>query len=124
MIVKVPVSIGELVDKITILQIKCDRLKDPAKIINVKTEMLELMLVMGTLDLPDLAEHWIALREVNSELWNIEDFKRLCEKNQQFDQAFIDAARQVYLKNDRRAAIKKEINVLCGSSIVEEKSYE
>jgi hypothetical protein len=124
MIVLVPVSVGELVDKITILEIKCDRLKDPAKLINVKTELLELMGALGKLELPDLSSQFSALREVNGALWDIEDFKRSCEKSQNFGQDFVDAARQVYIKNDKRAQIKKEINAMCGSSIVEEKSYE
>lgn len=124
MIVLVPVSVGELVDKITILEIKRDRLKDPAKLINVKTELLELMGALGKLELPDLSSQFSALREVNGALWDIEDFKRLCEKSQNFGQDFVDAARQVYIKNDKRAQIKKEINTMCGSSIVEEKSYE
>jgi len=124
MIVLVPVSVGELVDKITILEIKCERLKDPAKLINVKTELLELMGALGKLELPDLSSQFSALREVNGALWDIEDFKRSCEKSQNFGQDFVDAARQVYIKNDKRAQIKKEINTMCGSSIVEEKSYE
>lgn len=124
MIVFAPVSVGELVDKITILQIKSERVRDATKLINVKTELIELLGTYGKLELPDLGFQWTALREVNSELWDIEDFKRSCEKTQNFGPEFVEAARQVYLKNDKRAAIKKEINTLCGSSIVEEKSYE
>ena len=111
-------------DKITILQIKSERVRDANKLINIKTELIELLGTFGKLELPDLGFHWTALREVNSELWDIEDFKRDCEKTQNFGPNFVEAARQVYLKNDRRAAIKKEINILCGSSIVEEKCYE
>jgi hypothetical protein len=124
MIVLAPISVGELIDKITILEIKLTLLTDPAKLENVKVELDELNKVRDSLDLPPLHEFEKQLKVVNEELWNIEDFKRRMEKEQKFDEGFIAAARWVYLKNDIRAAIKREINKRCGSLIVEEKSYK
>jgi hypothetical protein len=124
MIVSIPVSIGELFDKITILQIKSERIKDATKLENVKTELYHLYVSLNELSLPDVDSYVAELKAINSELWDIEDFKRACEKKQSFDAEFIEAARQVYLKNDKRAAIKKAINDICGSTITEEKSYE
>jgi hypothetical protein len=124
MIVLAPISVGELIDKITILEIKLTLLTDPAKLENVKVELDELNKVRNSLDLPPLHEFEKQLKVVNEELWNIEDFKRRMEKEQKFDEGFIAAARWVYLKNDIRAAIKREINKRCGSLIVEEKSYK
>jgi hypothetical protein len=121
----VPVSWGEVFDKITILQIKLARIQNPAKAANVEKELRSLSLIAGDVArfpaaLPPLIE---ALRTVNSELWDIEEGKRQAEKSQTFDAAFIALARAVYIKNDRRAALKKEINLLLGSMIIEEKSY-
>lgn len=124
MIVTVPVSVGELFDKLTILQIKSERLTDVDKLANVQNELAHLTAAVGALDIPDVSALVADLKEVNTFLWGIEDYKRLCERQQKFDATFIEAARQVYIKNDKRAAIKKEINTICGSSIVEEKSYE
>lgn len=124
MIVLAPISVGELVDKISILDIKIQRFTDPVKLESVQREAEQLRMTLNKLNLPvsivDLAEE---LYHVNSELWDIENFKRDCEAKQTFGAEFVDAARQVYLKNDQRARIKKEINIRCGSTIVEEKSY-
>lgn len=124
-----PISIGELIDKITILEIKMSMITDPKKLINVSEELTALLQVFADNignDLNDddsLTELRNRLYNVNQELWHIEDFKRACEQNQNFGDEFIQAARQVYLKNDLRASIKRDINSLTGSTIVEVKSY-
>ena len=124
MIVTAPISVGELIDKITILRIKLARILDNNKLININEELNLLIQELNKLELPDIGTLTSELYSINAELWDIEDFKRACEKTQNFDDSFINAARQVYLKNDIRAKIKKEINILCGSNIVEEKSYK
>ena len=124
-----PISIGEPIDKITILEIKMSMITDPKKLINVSEELAALLQVFADNignDLNDddsLTELRNRLYNVNQELWHIEDFKRACEQNQNFGDEFIQAARQVYLKNDLRASIKRDINSLTGSTIVEVKSY-
>lgn len=124
MIVTAPISVGELIDKITILQIKLERISDTEKLININEELNLLIHELHKLELPDIVTLTSDLHSINAELWDIEDFKRSCEKTQNFGDEFILAARQVYFKNDIRARIKKEINIVCGSSIVEEKSYK
>lgn len=124
MIVLAPISVGELIDKITILEIKLDIITDPAKRENVHRELDELNKIVRTLSLPNINVLQKKLKQINNELWQIEDAKRECERNQQFDEFFVEQARQVYLKNDQRASIKREINTLCGSTIVEEKSHK
>ena len=123
MIIYAPISVGELVDKITILEIKLVNILDIAKLENIKHELNELTSILSNLDLPDISALKSQLTYVNCDLWMIEDFKRRCEQDQNFGAEFVNEARQVYLKNDERARIKKEINLLCGSDIVEEKSY-
>jgi hypothetical protein len=124
--VLVPVSPGELLDKITILRIKAVRITDPAKVGNVRLE-LELLEKTwrdsGCADAP-LAADERALHDVNDRLWDIEDRIRDKEAVQTFDRDFIELARAVYVYNDERAAIKKRVNVALGSRIVEEKSYK
>jgi hypothetical protein len=122
MIILAPISVGELLDKISILTIKYQRI-DISKKENVLKELSELESIKDSLNLPDVQQLYLQLYAVNSELWFIEDYKRNCEKEQTFDDGFINAARQVYLKNDLRARIKRDINLIVGSSIVEEKSY-
>jgi hypothetical protein len=122
----VPVSPGELLDKITILRIKSQRIADAAKLANVR---LELELLQGTWATLGAATGAVAadeqaLQAVNDELWDIEDRIRDKEAARSFDQDFIELARAVYHRNDERAAIKKRINVALGSRIVEEKSYQ
>lgn len=125
-----PISVGELLDKITILQIKSNRIRDAAKLVNVGHELDQLWQVYHTLynqfnaSPVGLSALIDALTKVNNELWDIENYKRSCEQDQSFGVAFIDAARQVYLKNDERARIKREINLLAGSTIVEEKCHD
>jgi hypothetical protein len=123
MIILAPISLGELIDKITILELKLEFLSDVNKLENVKTELTHLTNTLNELDIPDIVPERETLKLVNRRLWNIENFKRECEKNQNFGEEFIDAARQVYLKNDLRAEIKRKINTMVGSTIIEEKSY-
>lgn len=117
-----PISVGELLDKISILEIKSKFAIDPAKLQNINTELEELTALKPAMS-DSLKELYTQLKEVNLELWHIEDFKRACEKEQNFGEEFVAAARKVYLRNDYRAAIKKSINNLTGSHIVEEKIY-
>jgi hypothetical protein len=121
----VPVSPGELLDKITILRIKCARIQDAAKLANVRLELsrLELSRQASVPDDAGLAAEEAALERVNSELWDIEDRIREHEAQRRFDAAFIELARAVYRRNDERAAIKRRINVRLDSDLLEEKSY-
>ena len=123
MIIHAPISIGELIDKITILELKLEFLTDPKKLENVRVELTHLIDILNQLTIPDIVPERETLKLVNRRLWNIENFKRQCEKNQTFGEDFVEAARQVYLKNDLRAEIKRKINDMVGSTIVEEKSY-
>jgi hypothetical protein len=121
----VPVSPGELLDKITILRIKCARISDPAKLVNVRSELSQLERSRAT-SLPpgaDLAAEEAELERVNAQLWDIEDRIREHEARQLFDAEFIQLARTVYLRNDERAAIKRRINLRLASALIEEKSY-
>ena len=119
-----PISLGELIDKITILELKQEYITDPVKLTNINYELDELLAILKTLLIqPFPQSQREALKAVNRDLWHIENFKRECEGNGRFDRAFIEAGREVYLKNDLRAKIKREINTLTGSAIVEEKSY-
>ncbi len=120
-----PVSPGELLDKITILRIKSARIEDAAKLANVRHELTLLQRTWDEAITPsaELAAEEKALEAVNARLWDIEDRIRDQEAAQSFDQRFIDLARAVYIENDERARIKKRINQLLGSKIVEEKSY-
>lgn len=123
--IKVPISPGELIDKITILEIKAANISDPTKLANVK---VELQLLQETWrNSPhatvDIEAEWQQLRDVNRKLWDIEDDIRDKERQRKFDQEFIELARAVYINNDERAAVKKTINTKLGSKIVEEKSY-
>jgi hypothetical protein len=124
--VMVPIAPGELIDKITILQIKHERVRDAGKLVNIRRELAELQSVQGTAVLasPALGQLTAGLKEVNERLWDIEDDIRDCERNKDFGAKFIELARSVYFQNDRRAKLKREINELLGSEIVEEKSYQ
>ena len=120
-----PVSWGELADKITILEIKAERIEDMAKRANVQRELDLLREKMALApDRSGLTALVDGLRAVNLELWVIEDDIRDCERAKDFGARFIALARAVYQTNDRRAALKKDINLLLGSGIVEEKSYK
>ena len=122
----VPVSYGELLDKIAILQIKSERMSDPAKLANVRNELsaLEKTWMAHPAAGNDVAKLRADLKAVNERLWVIEDDIRIKEKDQAFDAEFVRLARAVYFENDERARIKKDINLALGSTYVEEKSYQ
>jgi hypothetical protein len=121
----VPISPGELIDKLTILQIKSERMTDPIKVANVRAELalLESTWRESAHATSDIDAQWAALRRINEKLWDVEDQIRDKERDRSFDGQFIDLARAVYVTNDERAAIKREINTKLGSKIIEEKSY-
>ena len=119
--VNVPVSVGELLDKITILEIKSERIKCSNKLKNVKTELAILDNLCNNIDISDNMKK--CLKEINSTIWDIEDKVRAHERSNVFGTEFITTARMVYKFNDERARIKYEINKMYGSKIVEEKSY-
>lgn len=123
----VPVSIGEVVDKITILRIKQAEIRDPAKLANVERELtaLEASYRAHVGEPPAVVQDLTAaLQAVNGTLWVIEDDIRDCERRGDFGAEFIRLARAVYVTNDERARLKKEINLALGSALVEEKSYQ
>jgi len=124
--IRVPVSYGELIDKITILEIKSERIGDAAKRANVGVELDLLNATWGgdSASHTDIADQCAKLRAVNEALWEIEDRIRFKEKSNAFDAEFIELARSVYIRNDERAAIKRAINEKLGSTLVEEKSYQ
>ena len=125
-IIHVPVSPGEVLDKITILEIKSERISDPDKLVNVNRE-LELLRASWQkfVDVDDDVRRIHAkLKSINEDLWEIEDDIRDKERAREFDERFIELARSVYVTNDRRADAKKELNVYLGSEMVEEKSYQ
>jgi hypothetical protein len=121
----VEIAPGELLDKITILEIKTERMTDPAKVKNVQVELAILARTRreAMAASPELQELEAQLKAVNERLWDIEDEIRVCELEQDFGPRFIALARSVYHENDRRAALKKAVNQLLQSRIVEEKSY-
>ena len=126
MIITVPVSVGEVVDKVTILEIKSERISDSEKLRNVAAELdaLRPLVSGGVFDSAELVALTDGLRAVNGELWDIEDDIRAEEAAGRFGERFIELARAVYVNNDRRAELKKKINLATGSQLVEEKSYE
>jgi len=122
-IVSIPISVGELYDKISILQIKANKILEPKKLAYVNNELNYLMDIFNKLDI--ISNELLGkIREVNSKLWNIEDSIRLKEKEKIFDSEFIELARQVYITNDKRCEVKNEINKLYNSTLFEVKSYE
>ncbi len=121
----VPISPGELLDKISILEIKSERIADPNKRHNVERE-LDLLTGLWhatSLETADVTAQRAELKRINESLWDTEDAIRDCERNDDFGDRFVELARAVYRTNDRRAEIKREINHLLGSNIIEEKSY-
>ena len=125
MIINTPVSLGELVDKISILHIKNTNIKDNEKLLLVKEELSLLQQTLNHHVNSDQIKPFLdSLIDINSKLWVIEDDIRDCERDKNFDQKFIDLARSVYFTNDKRSEIKLEINKKFGSKIVEVKSYE
>lgn len=125
MIINIPISIGELVDKITILQIKSLEITDTAKLNNITRELKLLDDVLDSTGLKSqLVNLHVELYNINYAIWRIEDSIRECEKNSQFDETFVDLTRTVHKTNIRRGNVKRNINLQFGSDIVEEKSYE
>ena len=125
MLVDTPISIGELVDKISILKIKKENISDKIKVKHVKKELdLLQKKLFNYIDRENIQNYLDLLVNVNSKLWKIEDDIRDCENNKLFDQTFIELARSVYYTNDERAKIKSEINKKFGSELVEVKSYK
>ena len=123
--IEIPVSCGDLLDKYSILLVKEARIKDKIKRQNVQKEMYLLQeQALDALHEQSIWELFIALYAANSTLWIIEDKIRACEKEKDFGHEFIKLARQVYHTNDKRAELKRQINVLSGSELIEEKSYE
>jgi hypothetical protein len=123
--IEIEVAPGELIDKLTILEIKRERIRDAEKRANVELEFaaLQSKCEAGVRSTSVLLALRAELREVNGRLWEIEDEIRDCEQRQDFGAAFIELARAVYRTNDRRAELKREINLLLGSKLIEEKSY-
>ncbi len=128
MLIQAPISLGELIDKITILEIKAVHIGDETKLKNVTHELNilndkvnELLDATGQAKLEPLKK---SLKDINQELWVIEDDIRDCERDKDFSDKFIQLARAVYFTNDKRAAVKKDINLAFGSELIEEKSYK
>lgn len=124
--IRVPVSPGEVLDKITILEIKSERMSDPDKVANVRVELrlLQETWKENIRDDETIAALHAELKEINEALWEIEDDIRDKERAKEFDERFIELARAVYFTNDRRSEVKKKLNLHLGSQIVEEKSYQ
>jgi len=128
--VNTPISLGELVDKLTILEIKLDKISDLGKLENIKKEHNFLRDVLtGVVSevgggQADIEVFKSELKSINETLWRIEDDIRECERNKDFSKVFIDLARSVYITNDKRAATKNALNLKFGSELIEEKSYE
>ena len=123
--IRVPISIGELIDKISILEIKAERIVEGSKLRNVEIELALLKEIKSAarLDQPDMESFAEELKSINTELWDIENEIRELEAQQDFGERFVMLARKVYLTNDRRARLKQKISQLYGSDIIEEKSY-
>ncbi|AJQ93912.1 DUF6165 family protein [Gynuella sunshinyii] len=128
MLIQTPVSLGEVIDKITILEIKQDNITDADKLKNISAELVQLQQVidqcLNEQQLTQLQSPKQRLKEINQSLWKIEDDIRDCERQKDFGEKFVELARSVYFTNDKRAAVKKEINLAFGSELVEEKSYQ
>ena len=124
--IQVPVSPGEVLDKITILEIKSERMSDPVKVANVRVELalLQETWAQSVTNDPVIQDLHDQLKKINETLWEIEDDIRDKERVKEFDENFIELARQVYFTNDRRSRVKKELNLHLGSQIIEEKSYQ
>ena len=123
----VEISNGELLDKISILELKMLKIEDKEKLVNVHKEFDTLNpLVVELFENHDsqLQNHYLELAKINGELWDIEDWIRDCEREKRFDKEFVELARSVYITNDKRCEVKKLINILTSSGLVEEKSYK
>ena len=125
MLINTPVSLGELVDKISILNVKKENISDKKKLIEINKELNFLQQTLIKYVTKDEIGNFLReLIDINTKLWSIEDDIRDCERNKQFDEKFIELARSVYFTNDKRAKIKFDINMKFGSELVEVKSYE
>tara|TARA_B100000575_G_C22923033_1_gene535341 strand:+ start:151 stop:534 length:384 start_codon:yes stop_codon:yes gene_type:complete len=125
MLIDTPISLGELVDKISILMIKQKNINDKLKILHVNKELDYLKITLEkNIKKEEIHNYLDQLVKINSELWKIEDDIRECERKKIFDQTFIELARSVYFTNDKRAKVKSDINIKFGSELVEVKSYE
>ena len=122
--VLIPVSVGELLDKVTILQIKSERISDESKLVNVRRELGALLETCERYGLPVENPKVAELRAVNESLWVVEDLLRDKERAKSFDAEFVRLARDVYVTNDKRAALKRDLNIELGSGFIEEKSYK
>ncbi len=123
--IRIDVAHGELIDKITILEIKSERMSDEAKLVNVRAEMAVLVAARDR-EIPrsaDMDTLTAELKAINESLWEIEDDIRDCERRKDFGTTFVELARAVYKTNDRRSDVKRRINALCGAAFTEEKSY-
>jgi hypothetical protein len=122
----IPVSLGELYDKISILQIKKEKITDVDKLKNIERELDELTLILNKIWNKHGFDNalFVHIKDINEKLWEVEDKLRIKEKNKTHDEEFIQLARSVYFWNDKRSNVKKEINLKFGSDIIEEKSYE
>jgi hypothetical protein len=120
---KIEVSNGEIIDKLTIIQLKLERIKDKSKQVNLKKEY-EVLFEASSSIISTSDPLYKALYDVNNELWDIEDHIRDLERKKDFGDDFITTARAVYIKNDKRSEIKREINIITSSGLMEEKSYE
>jgi hypothetical protein len=124
---KIETSNGELLDKLSILELKQKNISDDKKLANIKVEFEELnplALIIFKENPPIISELYLKLSQINAKLWKIEDDIRQCEKEKSFDSKFVQLARDVYYTNDIRSELKKEINILTKSGLIEEKSYE
>jgi dsDNA-specific endonuclease/ATPase MutS2 len=126
MIINTPISVGELIDKVTILEIKQQRISNPDKLQHINNELQQLMVIINDCNLLTTEVHKLKeqLKTINETLWVIEDDIRACEKAKDFTETFVKLARSVYFTNDKRADVKRQINVLTNSDIHEVKSYE
>lgn len=122
--INIPISIGELFDRISILEIKLEKIQNKEKLKNVKKELLLLNNLLVDIDTSNIQHLIIKLKETNLILWDIEDRIRIKEQSLQFDEQFIQLARSVYITNDKRSEIKRKINLITNSELIEEKSYE
>tara|TARA_R110001606_G_scaffold225588_1_gene373638 strand:+ start:1072 stop:1455 length:384 start_codon:yes stop_codon:yes gene_type:complete len=123
----VEISNGELLDKISILELKLLRIEDEEKLINIKKEFETLNPLVVDLFIDydgQLQNHYLELAKINGELWDIEDWIRDCEREKRFDKEFVELARSVYITNDKRCEVKKLINLMTSSGLIEEKSYK
>ncbi len=120
---QIEVSNGEIIDKITILKIKLEKIKNPDKLINIQKEYDLLSRFMNLIKVDELNPLFVQLYQINLKLWEIEDQLRIKESKREFDADFITLARSVYFTNDERADVKREINTISGSDLFEEKEY-